>query len=284
MRMNRRAFLKRTRQLTGLGLLAGVYTWKVEPLWLEFVHRDLPVRNLPAHLAGKTLLQISDIHVGNRFDYRFIIDAFSQATRYQPDIVVYTGDYVSYESPEQITQLREVMAHAVTGRLGTVGILGNHDYGTNWREAGVDEAICQVLHEAGIKVLRNQAADIGGLNIIGLDDLWGTNFAPEAVLAGHNKDIPQLLLCHNPDACDLDVWHGYQGWILAGHTHGGQCKPPFLSPPILPVKNTTYTSGAFDLGDGRQLYINRALGHSWPVRFNVRPEITVFRLEPGPAV
>lgn len=114
MRMNRRAFLKRTRQLTGLGLLAGVYTWKVEPFWLEFVHRDLPIRNLPAHLAGKTLLQISDIHVGNRFDYQFIIDAFNQATSYQPDIVVYTGDYVSYESPEQFTQLREVMAHAVT--------------------------------------------------------------------------------------------------------------------------------------------------------------------------
>jgi predicted MPP superfamily phosphohydrolase len=26
------------------------------------------------------------------------------------------------------------------------------------------------------------------------------------------------------------------------------------------------------------LYINRALGHTWQVRFNVRPEITVFTL------
>ena len=33
-----------------------------------------------------------------------------------------------------------------------------------------------------------------------------------------------------------------------------------------------------DLGDGRRLYINRALGHLLRVRFNVRPEITVFRL------
>lgn len=277
--LNRRTFLKRARQLTGLGLLSGVYTWQVEPFWLEFVHRKLPIRHLPAGLAGKTLMQISDIHVGNRFNYQFIIDAFRKAEEYAPDIVVYTGDYVSFEDKAQIRQLREVMDHAVRGSLGTVGILGNHDYGKNWQEAGVDEAICKVLRSAGVTVLRNENVSISGLNVIGLDDLWGTNFAPEAALSGHQPPRANLVLCHNPDVCDLDIWHGYQGWILAGHTHGGQCKPPFLPPPILPVKNHRYTSGAFDLGDGRSLYINRALGHSHQVRFNVRPEITVFRLE-----
>ena len=70
----------------------------------------------------------------------------------------------------------------------------------------------------------------------------------------------------------------YQGWILSGHTHGGQCKPPFLPPPMLPVKNKKYSAGKFDLKDGKTLYINRALGHLWQVRFNVRPEITIFEL------
>jgi predicted MPP superfamily phosphohydrolase len=37
-------------------------------------------------------------------------------------------------------------------------------------------------------------------------------------------------------------------------------------------------AGAFDLGDGRSLYINRGMGHLIRVRFNVRPEITLFRL------
>jgi hypothetical protein len=35
-------------------------------------------------------------------------------------------------------------------------------------------------------------------------------------------------------------------------------------------------SGEIDLEDGRMLYINRAIGHSFQVRFMVRPEITVF--------
>ncbi len=277
--MKRRKFLKHSARLVTLGAAAGLYTWQVEPYWLEFVHQPLPIRHLPARLVGKRLLQISDLHVGNRFDYQFLIDSLQQAQALRPDLVVYTGDYVSYENAEQLVQLREVLQHAVRGTLGTVAILGNHDYGKGWAEAGVAEAICAELTWAGMTVLRNTSCNIGGLNVLGIDDLWGANFAPESVLSQHDSTSANLVLCHNPDVCDLDVWHGYQGWILAGHTHGGQCKPPFLPPPLLPVKNRKYTSGAFDLADGRNLYINRALGHSYPVRFNVRPEITVFTLE-----
>ncbi len=56
-------------------------------------------------------------------------------------------------------------------------------------------------------------------------------------------------------------------------------KPPFLPPPLLPVRNQRYTAGTFAMDDGRTLYINRALGCLWPVRFNVRPEVTIFTLE-----
>ena len=78
---------------------------------------------------------------------------------------------------------------------------------------------------------------------------------------------------------DQPIWGDYEGWILAGHTHGGQVKPPFLPPPMLPVRNKRYTAGAFALSGNRSLYINRGLGNLWPVRFNVRPEITLFTLE-----
>lgn len=69
------------------------------------------------------------------------------------------------------------------------------------------------------------------------------------------------------------LWSGYGGWILSGHTHGGQCKPP-----ILLVKNLRYTAGAFGLSGGRHLDINPGLGYLKRVRFNVRPEVTAFRL------
>ena len=71
-----------------------------------------------------------------------------------------------------------------------------------------------------------------------------------------------IALSHNPDTVDLPVWGDYEGWILAGHTHGGQCKPPFLPPPVLPVRNRRYTAGEFQLAGNRQLYISRGVGHT----------------------
>lgn len=278
--MNRRKFIKRTFWgSVGVGFLTGLYTWQIEPFWLEFVKRKMPIANLPDKLVGKTLMQISDIHVGNRFDYNYIIDAFKKAQKFNPDFVVYTGDYVSYENEKQFEQLDEVLMHTVKGKIGTVGILGNHDYGKNWAEQNVANKISEQLTSAGIEVLKNDQVVISGLNIIGFDDYWALNFAPEKVMSNYNQNKANLLLCHNPDVCDLDVWNGYKGWILSGHTHGGQCKPPFLNAPMLPVKNKRYSQGEIDLNDGRTLYINRAVGHLWQVRFNVRPEITIFELE-----
>lgn len=276
--MNRRKLIKGMLALTALGL-PGFYSWQIEPFWLEFVKKKMPVKNLPAHLVNRILMQISDLHVGNRFDRNYIVESLRKARLFEPDFVVYTGDYISYENDQQIMQLKEVMETVVKGRIGTVGILGNHDYGKNWSQKTVANAVTELLTESGILMLRNERKDIEGIDFIGLDDYWATNFYPQTVMSDvWDPDKAHLVLCHNPDVCDLDVWSGYRGWILSGHTHGGQCKPPFLDPPMLPVKNKRYSAGEIDLGDGRTLYINRALGHLWQIRFNVRPEITLFQL------
>ncbi|MBI3887039.1 MAG: phosphoesterase, partial [Opitutae bacterium] len=59
-RISRRSFLT---GLVAAPALVGFYAWRVEPVWLELVRRDLPVRNLPAALDGKTLAHLSDIHI-----------------------------------------------------------------------------------------------------------------------------------------------------------------------------------------------------------------------------
>ena len=80
--MKRRNFLKKTIFGTlGIGFLSGLYAWKIEPFWLEFVKVKMPIKNLPKELNGKTLMQISDVHVGNKFDYQYIIDSFKKASK-----------------------------------------------------------------------------------------------------------------------------------------------------------------------------------------------------------
>jgi len=276
--MNRRNFIKSGMGLGAAASLTGLYSWQIAPYQLEFVKLKMPIQNLPPELIGKTLIQVSDMHVGNRFDWNYLIESLDLAKAYQPDFVVYTGDFTSFENEEQYSQLQNVMKSAVLGKIGSFAVLGNHDYGHGWSNETVASTTCEILENAGISPLRNEIGKSEGINFLGMDDYWGLNFGPEKMMAKQDPNAANIVLCHNPDVCDLPLWNDYQGWILSGHTHGGQVKPPFLPPPILPVKNRAYSAGEIDLKDGRTLYINRALGHMFPIRFNVRPEITVFEL------
>ncbi len=267
--------------LGGAAMLTGVYSWLIEPHWVEFVRLRMPVKNLPKRLVGMTVMQISDIHVGNSVDRSYLIRAFKEANEYYPDYVVYTGDFLSYSSDEQFGELNEIMDHAVYGRAGTVGVLGNHDYGSDWSQNHVADKIQEILGTKGIHILRNEQLDVNGLTFIGFDDYWGPNFRPHEVMNNWRGSKANILLCHNPDVADEDVWNGYDGWILAGHTHGGQFRPPYMTAPITPVKNKKYIQGRIAFEDGRIMYVNRALGHLVQLRLNVRPEITIFELMEG---
>lgn len=258
----------------------GLYTWRVEPHWLEVVRRPLPIRGLPAALHGRTLVQLSDIHVGPRVDDDYVLDTFRRVAALAPDIVAVTGDYVSYH-PRVFEQAGAIYRSLPKGRLATVGILGNHDYGPGWAHPELAQQLVDLLQPLGITILRNAAADVSGLRIVGLDDLWAHRFVPDRVLGAGASSDATVVLSHNPDTADLPRWNGYDGWILSGHTHGGQCKPPFLPPPLLPVQNRRYTSGEFALDGQRRMYISRGVGHLLHVRFNVRPEVTLFTLTPA---
>lgn len=277
--MTRRQFLRRSALALGAsGLGVGLYTWRVEPHWVEIVHRPLPLPGLPAKLAGARLVQLSDLHVGPQVDENYLVATLRSVAELEPDVLAITGDFVSYLSAQQYRELDRVLAHLPHGRLATLASLGNHDSGFGWSHPEVADQVAAVVTDRGVRLLRNEIEILDGLQIVGLEDLWTPTFDPAPVLKSVDPERPALVLSHNPDAVDLPVWQGFRGYILAGHTHGGQCKPPFLPPPLLPVRNKRYTAGEFDLGDGRRLYINRGLGHLLPVRFNVRPEVTVFTL------
>jgi predicted MPP superfamily phosphohydrolase len=279
-RMSTRRQVLQTLAVGGsAALLVGLYTWRIEPHWLEFTYPLLPIAGLPRELEGRTLAQISDIHVGPRVDDAYVVDSFRRVQELAPDFVVVTGDWITYRNSHQFEQLRRVLARLPHGRLGTVGILGNHDYGFHWRMPEVAEQVAGIVRAAGVTLLRDAAFQVAGLQFLGLDDFWGPRFDPAELLAQRGQDTSTIVLCHNPDAADSPVWGPYQGWILAGHTHGGQCKPPFLPPPLVPVKNKRYVAGEIELSANRHMYISRGVGHLLQVRFNARPEIPIFQLK-----
>ena len=306
--LSRRHFIRLGAAACAAAAGTGLYAWQVEPFWPEVVRLPMPLENLPEELAGKTLLQISDIHVGPRVSSDFLMRSFRSASELAPDFVALTGDLVSYRTADEIGELARVLAVLPRGRLGSVASLGNHDYGRDWRSIAVADQISRVVRDAGMRVMRNEVDVIGGLQFAGLADFWSPEFgaghgqppsgplvsSPRSALTGASVDakgalrrltpaLPTIVLSHNPDALDLPIWDGVRGWVLAGHTHGGQVKPPFLPPPILPVRNKRYSAGVYHVGPGRTMYVNRGLGFLFQVRLNVRPELTLFTLEPDRA-
>ena len=279
--LNRRTFVKRTAGAIVAAAVGSVgYTIGIEPHWLEIVERDLGIEKLPPALEGARLAQISDLHVGPQVSDDYLVHSFDRLRALAPDLVVFTGDFLTHRTSRgeaQYRQLRDVLAQLPHGRLATVGILGNHDYGPGWGESSVAGKVVAEAERAGMRILRNEVQSVAGLDIIGVDDLWAHRGNAVATLRARGNEAG-LVLVHNPDAADEQQWPEFRGWMLAGHTHGGQCRPPFLPPPLLPVRNRRYISGAVSVDADRTLYISRGVGHLIRARFNVRPEITLFTL------
>ena len=276
--MNRRQFLQRSAITVGVSGAAAVGAWRFELHHLEVVDLPLPIASLPSALEGARLVQISDLHIGPVVSDGYVQHALEMVGALKPDIIAFTGDFVTWEGTQQLAQLDSVLQALPKPRIASVAVLGNHDYGRFWREADVGQSVIDVAARHGIDVIRNDVRVVEGLHILGLDDLWAgrTNVRGTRELVAINA--PTLTLCHNPDVADNPAWSGYRGWMLSGHTHGGQCRAPFMEPPILPVENRRYAAGQVSLADGRTVYINRGVGHTLPIRVLVRPEITCFRL------
>ncbi|MDA0590580.1 MAG: metallophosphoesterase [Planctomycetota bacterium] len=239
----------------------------------------MPIRNLPDHLIGRTLIQISDLHVGPVVDDDYMRSVLERVSELKPDILAITGDFMTYHSPADLDKTISHLRDFDGGSMATLAIPGNHDFGHMCADVGLCDRLAEQLSTVGIQLLRNESAVVSGLRVIGVNDLWCPYFNVEQALDDYREDQATVALCHNPDAADREGWNGYRGWILSGHTHGGQCRLPFFQPPLLPVSNRRYVAGEVALNDGRRLYINRGLGYLRRVRFNVRPEITVFTLQ-----
>jgi uncharacterized protein len=259
----------------------GAWSFLGAPHHVEVVRVPMPVRNLPESLTGKTLVQISDLHIGPIVSSDYVRHCLEIVSSLEPDIVAITGDFVTYDGPARIDEAVALLREMQAGKIATVAVTGNHDFGRSSRgftDRKVADSLTEMLDSIGIRMLRNSSVNIDGLRLLGVDDFWGPSHELDQTLSSGDASHPSVMLCHNPDFVDQPGWENYRGWILSGHTHGGQVRLPFCKPPILPIRNHDYIAGKVDLPGDRTLYVNRGLGYLRKVRLNVRPEITVFEL------
>jgi predicted MPP superfamily phosphohydrolase len=277
--ISRRGLLKAAAQLfvgsVASSALGGLYAMAFEPEWLQVERVRLPLKKLRPDLQGFTIAQFSDLHFGPYMRGADAVSIVERINRLQPNLVVFTGDFVTDLAQGEAKFITDVLAR-LQPTHGTYAILGNHDH---WTDA---EVVDQAVRAARVTLLRNEnrLVEIGsvGFWLAGVDDVWEEKHDLEAALAGVGDDLPVILLAHEPDYADEVNRTGRVDLQLSGHSHGGQVRLPYYGALALPYLAHKYPFGLYKLGS-TTLYTNRGVGLlAPPVRFNCRPEITLFEL------
>ena len=120
----------------------------------------------------------------------------------------------------------------------------------------------------------------GPIWIAGISDLWTGRHDLAAALSMVTDDgVPVILLTHNPDVFPLVP--DRVALTLAGHTHGGQVRLPFLGRPIVPSRFGQRFAAGHVVEGGRHLFVATGLGTSiLPLRFRVPPAVTMLTVVP----
>lgn len=262
--------------LIAIAVFSLIYVFQIEPLWFEIVPVNLTISNLAPVFDGFKIVQISDLHADTSMNRKKLGKIVNLINQQQPDIVAMTGDFISATLDRQTTLMLETAFKKLSPREKTVAVLGNHDHYID------PQKIRTLLHNGNVLELDNSVYNLqrgsDTLSIAGLDDFWLQQANLDLVLSQLSGEGTAVLLVHEPDFADISAATERFALQISGHSHGGQVRIPFRKPPVLPPFAEKYPVGRYEVRKMIQ-YTNRGVGMVLPaIRFNCRPEITVFTL------
>ena len=239
--------------------------------------RTFWLETLPVGLDGLTIAHLSDLHLTGKISQTYFAAVVERTQQLRADLIVLTGDLV--EDPACLDWLPTTFG-TLRARLGCYFVLGNHD-----------------LHLAQHHNLRQHWTDLGWRDLGGQvhelfergERLWLAGnewpwFAPrpdlsrtlETSTTGHQRPF-RILLSHSPDQLPWARQHQFD-LMLAGHTHGGQVRFPFLGPVVAPsTYGTRYASGTF-YERPTLMHVSRGISALFPLRMNCPPELSLLTL------
>jgi uncharacterized protein len=214
--------------------------------------------NLSAGVGDCRFVHFTDFHF--KGDGSYAAEVIRSINELGPEFVCFTGDLVEDAkfAPEALGFIQQIQAPVY-------GSPGNHDY---WSHVSFPEFERAFAATGGAWLVdRSVVLPKHDLELVGM------------AMRGIHAFIPrqasrQVLLLHYPEMANQLHEHRFD-LILAGHSHGGQVRLPFLGALIVPHGVGPYDLGYYDTPGG-PLYVNAGIGtYRIPLRLNCRPEITV---------
>ncbi len=242
---------------------------------------ELPVEELPESLRDFKIIHISDIQGDEYTGQRKIARYIDKVNAQNPDLIIFTGDLISYGT--EFIKMASKELGAAKATYGIIAVVGDHDF---W--AGV-ENVEKALKEQGIPLLQDEN------HTVNLDST--TSILVTGVTEVYSKHSDSRIvdsLTSNPGDHALKVFASHQisthlissarensyDAMLAGHTHGGQIRVPFMGMSFsASERETEYVSGLYQEG-GLMINVNNGLGFTLgPIRYNAPPMVSVIELK-----
>jgi predicted MPP superfamily phosphohydrolase len=235
-------------------------------------HYEVPVEGWSG--PALRVAHVSDFHLNSHLPMSYFQEAMRRVAGVQPDLVVFTGDFVTYS--KYIPLMAEVLPLA-TGRLGSYGVIGNHDH---WANVA---AVRATARSSGVQMLDGEPVRLPLENghfvvLSGFEHPWGDGLWQPPERNGHEL---QIVLTHTPDNIYTLQDHGFDA-VFAGHYHGGQIRVPGFGPLVVPSKyGRRYDRGHFVFGR-THLFVTSGVGSADPpLRIWCPPDMLVVDFLPG---
>lgn len=268
---------KKTSRLFSVILLLGtvtlIYGSFLEPNLLITNHQIIEMDGLNDPI---TIALISDLHIGTYNKNDKVARVVNRIISLNPDMVFIAGDTVdNVTMDEDETVYLYPLKKLIESKIPTYAVHGNHEYGIGrgkslenpkYRVGNVSTRVKEAMTDMGILYLTNDlvTTTIRGqsIAIFGGDSYWSGDLSVDK-LKKTEIDLPTIALVHNPTASwllartDVDL-------ILAGHTHGGQIRLPFIGPigrvdDILP---SDWYQGLNEVDEDTQLFVTSGAGET----------------------
>lgn len=250
---------------------------------------EIELANLPAEWQGKTIVQISDVHLGGVLGESFLRKIVDGVNQLQPEIVVITGDLLdgSADGFESYVHLLD----EIQTKQGVYFVTGNHE---GYR--GIADSL-RILHRTKMRILEDEIFDLSGLQLIGIAyPQIGEEKNIRKIIVDNPVFDPSktnILLLHSPTSINGGTnghknlyWQPNTNFAgaqelgidlqLSGHTHAGQLFPFTLLTKWI---YAGYEYGLHRIGNF-QIYISSGTGVWGPTqRTGSHSEIVAIKLK-----
>ena len=217
--------------------------------------------NIPNNFYGLKIIQFSDIHYKVTTYKNDLEKIVNEINLLKPDIVIFNGDLfdesIKYKDTDY-EDLKEILKN-IDYEIGKYAIKGEQDLNNDkWDE---------IMSYSGFRNINNNYEFIysNGLEpilLVGIESNYNDNHISNTLNDIYNNINIQykysILVLHEPDFIDYIDYNKFN-LILAGHSHDGQIKLPYIGGII----NKKYSS----------VYKNE-----YKFRLFNRPSINLFRL------